>query len=300
MELRQLRHLLEVVRTSSFRRAADGLGLTQPALSKSIKKLEDELGVELLERGPNGAVVTPYGQVLSEYAQSIEAEIERVTSEIAAMKGAGGGSVRVGVSTALMRFLIADVVRAMLDVHGGVGVRIVEGLQTELLSALRRGVVDIVVSGAGQRIEDPDISQKTLCRVRIGLVCAETHPLATARSVGLADLAPYRWILPGLGEQEEVRLTEALNRAGLPKPAIAIRVSSSLSMAALLRGSSLVSYLPLQLMRADPAYAGIVSLPGALFEDDAAITLSYRRRAVMLPATRLFMTELTERASRVA
>ncbi len=296
MELRQLRHLLEVVRTASFRRAADNLLLTQPALSKSIKKLEEHLGAELLERGPNGAVATPYGLIVAEYAQSIEAEVERVRSEIAGMKGSGNGSVRIGISTSLLRFLLADILRTMMDKFPRITVRIVEGLQTELLAALRQGTVDVVICGGESPLDNPEFLQKPLCRVHIGVVCASGHPLAKSGQASLLELSRYRWILPDLGEQEEIRLRNTMAKAGLPAPAIAIRVSSSLAMAALLQGTSLVSYLPLEFMRSDPAYQNICTLDCPAAGAEARIMMTYRRRAVLLPAAKMFITEMQSMA----
>ena len=95
MELRQLRYFLEILRHASFGRAADALHITQPALSKSLRTLEAELGVKLLERSARGVIATPYGRILESYAGLAARELERAVEEIKALAGRGGGVVRV-------------------------------------------------------------------------------------------------------------------------------------------------------------------------------------------------------------
>lgn len=299
MELRQLRHFLEIVRCASFRQAADNLHLTQPALSKSIRNLENGLQVTLLERTPTGVVPTEYGKVLVDYATYIDFELTRASTELESLRGAAKGMVRIGVGTSIMRYLLPTVVRDFLAQNPGITLSIVDGLKAGLFASLRRGEVDIVVSSVGEEPEDPDITQRVILNDRIGVVACRNHPLAGKPLVTLQDLAPYKWVMPGANEPEGSVLRLLLGHANLPPPELAVRTSSSLAMAAILPGTTFLSYLPTKLVELDPSYNTLTRLNTETVWRDSRIGISHRKRGIMLPAVRRFITCLTEAAGKM-
>ncbi|UIY32400.1 LysR family transcriptional regulator (plasmid) [Neorhizobium galegae] len=94
LDLRQLRHFIAVVHTGSFSMAAENLRLTQPALSKSIRSMEQSLGVRLLDRGPSGVQATIFGQRLIGYSELLLSLASEAIDEIDALRGARRGSLR--------------------------------------------------------------------------------------------------------------------------------------------------------------------------------------------------------------
>ena len=299
MEIRQLRHFLEIVRCASFRQAADNLHLTQPALSKSIRNLENILQVELLERTPTGVVPTEYGKVLLDYATYVDFELTRAQAELTSLRGADKGTVRIGVGTSILRYLLPGVVRSFLAENPAITLSIADGLKAELMAKLRRGEVDIVISSVPEQADDPDIAQRIILHDRIGVVACRTHPLAEKALVTLHDLARYKWVIPGANEPEGAVLRLLMGHADLPPPELAVRTGSSLAMAAILPGTDFVSYLPTKLLELDDSYAGLTLLKTQTVWRDTRIGISHRKRGIMLPAVRRFMQALTDAAGRM-
>ena len=296
MELRQLRHFQEIVRCASFGQAADKLNITQPALSKSMRNLEASLGVQLLERHPSGVTPTEYGRVFLDYAALVTSELERAVEELEALKGRGRGIVRVGAGTTLMKYLLPQAVRRFMAQDAANAVNVRQGLKDDLLALLRRGDIDVMVGSINPDAVDDDLRQEAVLEDRIAVVCDAAHPLAAqAGPVGIAAMAAYQWVLPETSEPEGERLARAFRGAGQTGPAVAVRTSSSIFMAALLKDGPYLSYLPRALIAMDPDYAHLAVLdPEVPVWPRVVVGVSYRRRGVMLAPVRRFINRLKE------
>lgn len=295
MELRQLRHFQEIVRCSSFGQAAEKLNITQPALSKSIRNLEQSLGCLLLERHPSGVTPTDYGRVFLDYAMLVTSELERAVAELDALKGKGRGVVRVGAGTTLMKYLLPQAVRRFMAQDDGNSVNFRQGLKDDLLALLRRGEIDVMVGSVNPDATDDDLRQELVLEDRIAVVCDRAHPLAGAGKLTPAQLAAHQWVLPETSEPEGERLARAFRTAGAAGPAVAVRTSSSIFMAALLKDSAYLSYLPRALIALDPDYGHLAVLDT---EEPiwarVVVGVTYRRRGVMLAPVRRFINRLKE------
>ncbi len=298
MELRQLRYFREIVRHANFGRAADALGVTQPALSKSMRALEQELGVELLERSANGVVVTPFGRILGEYAATICTELDRAVEEIRALNGRSSGLVRVGGSTTVLRYFMPEVLRQLQPRYPDIEVSVIEGLRDDLTAALRSGELDLALSLSLDDATMAEFAVERLLGDTIAVVASRDHPLAAQTDVTLADLVPYRWVLPNRREHERQSLFDLFRVSGLPIPKVAVQTGSSVLMAALMQGQHHLSYLPQSLRKLDPVFADLTPLPLALHGGDTEMWLLTRRRSVQLPATRAFIAAVREIAQR--
>lgn len=295
MELRQLRHFIEIVRAASFGQAAERLHITQPALSKSIRNLERTLGVQLLERHPAGVSPTDYGTLFLDYATLVTTELERAVDELNELRGRGKGVVRVGAGATMMQYLLPQAVRAFVEGDASGSVTFQQGLREDLIARLRRGEIDVVVGSVNPDYVDDDLRQELILNDRIAVVAPATHPLAQREGLPLASLTPYRWVLPDKSEAESDRLAHAFRAAGLPSPTCVVRTSSSVFMASVLKNSDYLSYLPAALIDMDPDYAHLraLSLSETIWPR-VAVGVTYRRRGVMLAPVRRFINRLTE------
>lgn len=302
MELRQLRHFLEIVRCSSFGQAAERLHVTQPALSKSIRNLENSLGVKLLERHPNGVVPTDYGEMFLEYASLIEAEIDRLKAEIEQMKGTGRGVVRVGAGATILQYLIPQAVRAFMALGTDSTVTFRQGLRDELVACLRRGEVDLIVGSISPigAEDDGEFRRERVLRDTIVVVASDTHPLANARNVTIADIAGHDWVLPEGTENERDRLGRVLRAEGYEPPNCVITTPSSNFMATMLRGSDYLSYLPEALLQGEGVYAHLkrIEIERPIW-DPVDVGVIYRRRGIMLRPVRRFINRLIEAGAEI-
>jgi DNA-binding transcriptional LysR family regulator len=297
MELRQLRHFQEIVRAASFGRAADALNITQPALSKSIRNLEHSLGCQLLERHPSGVTPTEYGRVFLNYAALVTSELDRAVAELDALRGRGRGVVRVGAGATMLRYLLPQAVkRFMAQAADGASVSFRQGLKEELLAALRRGEIDVMVGSLSATRIDEDLHHEVVIADRIQVVADRAHPLASARAIALHQLAAAQWVLPEGREPERDRLAAAFRAAGhAGAPRVAVRTGSSPFMAELLKGSDYLSYLPVALIRLDPDFAHLAALDVAEpIWPAVSVGVTYRRRGVMLMPVRRFINRLKD------
>jgi DNA-binding transcriptional LysR family regulator len=301
MELRQLRHFQEIVKVSSFGQAAERLHITQPALSKSIRNLERSLGCQLLERHPSGVTPTEYGRVFLDYAALVTSELDRAVEELDALAGRGRGIVRVGTGATMMRYLMPRAVKLFMAQADGSSVALRQGLKEELLAALRRGDIDLMVGSVGSGPVEEDLHQELVLEDRIAVVADAAHPLAGRAGLGLADLAPFSWVLPEGREPENERLSAAFRLQSLAPPTVAVRTASSPFMADLLRGSAYLSYLPVALLHLDPDFRHLVALDLAEpVWPPVAVGVTVRRRGVLLMPVRRFINRLKDAGRAIA
>ncbi|MFN3287471.1 MAG: LysR family transcriptional regulator [Sphingomonadaceae bacterium] len=298
MELRQLRHFQEIVRCASFGQAAQKLNITQPALSKSIRNLEQSLGCQLFERHPSGVTTTEHGAVFLDYASLVISELNRAIEELDSLSGRGRGVVRVGAGSTMMRYLLPQAVRRFMAQAEGNSVSFRQGLKDELLAMLRRGDIDIMVGSVNPDTLADDLRHEPVMRDRLVLVADRAHPLVGAGPVAMAALHEVSWVLPEVSEPESARLMRALRRHGMASPHVAVRTGSSVFMAAVLKDSRYLSYLPQGLLSLDPDYAHLA--PVELAEPIwplVTVGVVFRRRGVLLAPVRRFINRLKDVAS---
>src|SRR5580658_2919475 len=188
MELRQIRHFLAAVEHGSLGKAADALGITQAALSKSIKRLEDALRTRLLDRGPRGVRPTIFGENFASHARLIAVEARNAEADIEALRGAARGDIMVGVSPSIARHILPNAAARLLKHRPGLRIRIYSGMVDTLIDEIRNGNLDLVVSALPQQSEDPDLVQKLLFQNSVNVVAGDGHKLIVAPRVTLADL----------------------------------------------------------------------------------------------------------------
>jgi DNA-binding transcriptional LysR family regulator len=282
------------VRLGSFARAAEVIGITQPALSKSMRTLELELDVTLLERGPSGVFPTPFGRILVEQAGRSCTDIDRAVREIGALKGSGRGLVQVGGSTTVMRLFLPRILRRMRGSENEAEIVVMEGLRDELLTALRNGRLDVALSLTPDPAVAAEFRVEALLNDDIAFVVRRRHPLAGRGIVRFEDLCDYRWIMPSSYESERKDLAQRFQSRGLPAPNVAVQTSSSAIMTSLLRETDHVSYLPRTLLRLGDLARDLHQLPIETGMRGPDICLITRRSGVVLPPVRAFVAATRE------
>jgi LysR family nitrogen assimilation transcriptional regulator len=142
MEIRQLRYLVHVAEAGSFSRAASVLGIAQPALSRQVHALEQELKQRLLIRDGRGVRPTEAGTRLLAHARSILGQVQEAANEVLALRGSPVGSVSIGMPATLAKLLIVPVVTEFRRRFPHATIRITEGLSTYLREFLGAGRID--------------------------------------------------------------------------------------------------------------------------------------------------------------
>ena len=292
MELRQLRYFREVVRLGSFRRAAERLFITQPALTKSIRALEDELGAQLLERNANGVTTTPFGDILVGCADSVAIDIARATAEIESLNGKSGGIVRVGGMTTVMQWILPSVVKRLVSGGGDFRVVATVALLNDIVTQLAEGEIDIGLCTLYPWHQSEALVGERLLRDEVCVVGARSHPLANRAGLAFADLVPYRWVLPGAGDAWRSRLFEVYREEGFEDPVVAVETGSAALMARLVEGTTMLSLLPRKLLASDTVFAELGEIETKPHWPNFEVYLAYRKAGILLPSTRRFVDAL--------
>lgn len=195
--MNRLDDFLAILEAGSIRAAARRSGPSQPALTKSLRHLESDLGVKLFQRTPSGVVPTRFGHSLAARARAIRAEVRKAEEEIEEMAGGRAGAVSFGVGTVSAVLLLPEAVRRLRTTYPEARVRIAEGLPHILVPMVREERLDFAL---GARLEgplSPGLAFQPLYNSPRTVVVRRGHPLAKAES--LAELQDSEWLsLPAL------------------------------------------------------------------------------------------------------
>lgn len=218
MELRDLRYFSTIVDEGSINKAAARIGVSQPALTKSVRMLELYLGVKLLHRSAKGVSTTGHGKLLYARSKSIVAELVRAESEIAALTGGGTGTLTVGVlPSESMNVLPAACVRLMNELPD-LRLRIVEKPLADLEAGLRQGEFDFIMSLLARDNTDRALVQKILFYDHPSVLVRQGHPLLKEEGITIARLAAFPWILPPTGTARRSQIDLLFSSSGFSLP----------------------------------------------------------------------------------
>lgn len=229
----------------SVHAAARKLGITQPAVSKSIRQLEAELGMPLFDRSSKGALLNAFGEAFLARAQLAVHELQRGRDELALMNGReDSGTVAFSVFGSPALVLVPGALAYFRQRYPRAQVRIVEGSGSAARSGLNDGSLDF--SLLPLPFDDPggDFTVEHLIDNHRVVVARRGHPLAHATS--LAELVDAQWITTGAMDSREVEFEAPFRRYGFPVPQSFIRCESLIALLALLAGSDLITFLPPQ------------------------------------------------------
>jgi len=244
MKLNHIRDVIAVAERGSLRSAARHLGIAQPAITRSIRELEHELGATLFVRHVDGVALTPMGEAFLRRATVIQLELERTKDEIRQLQGAKTGSVAVGLSTAGHVALLPRVLKPFAKTYPEVRLRIVEGLFPVMEAELVDGTIDFYVGPLAEDSVSSEFAVEKLFDNRRIMVARRGHPLARAKS--LSELTGAKWVATSVTIASEAELGPVFARFKLPPPFIAARTQTALSMIAVAAYSDYLAMLPVQ------------------------------------------------------
>jgi DNA-binding transcriptional LysR family regulator len=293
IDVPRLRQLALIVRHRSFSKAAESMGISQPALSKSIRSLERALGVQLLERGRFGAMPTAFGLALVRHADSIDAELRSASQEIEALRVARSGHTIIGCGPSEATRLLPTALSRLRDSSPGIRVTILYGLNAALMPMVKHGEVDFALSSIPARCPDTDLKQLRLHEDRAAVIARRGHPLLGRREpLTAADLLDQHWILATKLELERLAFDQVFVEAGLAPPEDAIETTSAVLMKTLVMQSDFLTFLPRELVYWEEraGFLAPLSLLGPAWRRNVGVTL--RARAGLNPAAQALIKTL--------
>lgn len=255
MELRQLNYFVQLAQRLNYSQTAKVLCITQSTLSQQIRKLEDELGVQLFVRNSHHVQLTDVGQNILPAAEQVIHDANTCINMIHDVQNLGTGELSIGTTLTFLP-LLKETVLEFARLYPGVKLNIVCKSMEELMQKLEKEEIDVALSfssiNENERIDSHPLFDNNLC-----IVVSDTHPLAHNKSLRLRDVEKFRLALPSKGMQARETfdsMTEGMDldfRIGLEINQISILMD-------IVRGSRFVTFLSGATVHRQP---GLVSIP---------------------------------------
>ena len=243
MRLTQIRDFVAVVEHGSINGAARALAVSQPGITKSIKGLEKDLQVKLVQRTTRGALPTEYGRAFYLRARVAQSELNRGRQEIEQLAGERDGSIAFGTGPIAAATIVPEAVNAFRRQFPRVDVRVVEGFPQGLIPRVRDETLDFLIGPRYPNLRvEAGVSFRPLFQHQLAVACREGHPLASARSI--ARLTELPWLC---FEPREL-LAESFAGFGLPLPRPIIQCESHSAFLKLLSGGDMIGLVPRRIL----------------------------------------------------
>ena len=297
MELRDLRYFAVIAEHRSVRRAAEELNLSQPGLSKSLRRLEQELRTKLVARTAKGVELTAVGSVLAAHVRGLQLSFDDVAREAADLSEGRAGRLRVGSGPAHADLLPAAY--AVLQKEApDVTFSATASDNDVMIPALLKGELDLIVNYF------PD-SPLPGCDIDplpghhdIVVYAAASHPLAKKRARTLADLANQSWVLSPINMLPWHWLPQAFQKSGQPPPRVAFETRSVPLRLQVVAASRHLGFLAGRVVRQAASQYRLKELPLKDVTWHRPIGIILRKGAYLSPAAQRFIEILKSTAKR--
>lgn len=295
MTLQQVRDFLAVLEQGSLHGAARASGQTQPALSRSLRRLEADLGAPLFERHAGGMRANAIGQRFAEHARRLAREAEQARDAVAQLRGAAGGRVFYGISVAPSLLLAPAAIRRFRRRFPEVALRCRSGLFHQFGGALRDGELDFAICPLPPGPQDPGLQARTLLVSELVLVARREHPRARVRSLKALRDEGFVSGLPTGPRGSGIH--EAFAVAGLGAPRIELQTEGLIDTLAMVTGGDCLALLPAALLRRGLLREPLVRVPVEDVLPRYAVALMTRRDGSLTPAAQELATQFEREAA---
>lgn len=206
MKLHQLRALVMIADCGSIRAAARQLDVSQTAVAKALRELEEQLQLPLLVRNASGVVLTQYGQSLLQHARQMLSQLERAQLELAHLSDQAQGQLRLGISPWMGMTLLPEVVTLFRQRMPRVRLEIFEGLMAVTLPRLRDGTMEFAVGLVSSLLPRPEFVSEQIFSYQMAVVARRDHPRRDSRSIH--ELLDQDWVVNYPDASHEGLMTE--------------------------------------------------------------------------------------------
>ncbi len=295
MNIRDLGYFLAIVEYKSLQRASIAMGLSQPALTKCVHRLEEALGVRLFERGPGGTLPTQAALSFLEYAKRMNADYGGAMQMMGDLAASEAAVIRLG-TTPIWEFLVHEAIGEFLPQRPASRFRVSILFSDKLLSALANGYIDLALVTAPK--SDPAFEVVNLSDDVMVPVARSAHPLHhLGRAPTLTELAAASWALPRTGVLSRDQLEQVFSTQNLPAPIVQVEVDGGapLGTFTLLNRSDLIGLCPSCLSNTAAA-AGLLPLVVDGLKLRTGPSLVTRKDSVLTPVVEMFIRRVAELA----
>ncbi|HJS86781.1 MAG TPA: LysR substrate-binding domain-containing protein [Acetobacteraceae bacterium] len=250
LRLHLLRAVDAIERNRSLLKASVALGVSQPALTKSLHELEDILQLRLFDRHPRGVYPTEGGIVFVRSARRILAELRRLDEELDLLSSPGGGTLALGALPVAASGVLPGALARLKAAYPAIRVRLQQGRTEELLPLLASGELDLIVGRLYEPAVPDGFAREALWSEPISVLARAEHPIFSLGAVTVEELGRYDLVLPTATQRVGQEIEHLLSLLGID-PAASLRSSSHGFIREMLHGTDLLSVMPRLMMVGD-------------------------------------------------
>ena len=287
LRMQQLRVVDALAAQGSLLKASSVLGVSQPALSKTLHEIEDILQLRLFERHARGVRVTPAGAVFVRSARSILAELRRVDEELETVTSPEGGSVSIGALPVAASGILPGVLSRLKAMHPAIRIDLRQGRSEDLQPLLAAGEIDLIVGRLYEPAMPDGFRREKLWSEPMSILARAGHPLLSLDKVSVEDLQGYELVLPTISQRVGQEIEHLLDRLGVSS-ALALRSSSHGLIRELLHETDAISLVPKLMMLGDLLRGTLAVVPLPIRAPDRPAGLVFRRDRPLLPPAQAF------------
>ncbi|WPC03450.1 LysR substrate-binding domain-containing protein [Pseudomonas benzenivorans] len=258
MKDHQLKALIQVAESGSIRAAARAMNLSQSALTKALRELEEDVGAELLTRSYRGIDFTPAGHALLVRARLAHATLDKAREEIRLLRGGAGARITIALTPLVAATILPPVLTEFRRIQPDAALSLEEGLLTQALPGLLEGRLDFAVALANPEDLPYEVSFEALAEVHAAPTGRLDHPMASART--WAELKDASWVLNLTDGSMGNHLVRWLATQGIDTPKNVVSCASLTLMLELMRRTDYIGFGPTALLSDSLFGAGLQQL----------------------------------------
>jgi DNA-binding transcriptional LysR family regulator len=281
MDLRDLTYFETIAELGHLGRAAEKLNRSQPALTKSIQRLEESFGTKLFQRDGRRIRLTPVGELLQARGKVLQQSIAQTQREVRDFASGAVGEVRMGCAATMAEYLLPELTSALLKRAPEITLKLVIGQDDMLREQLRSGHLDVII--CAQRRDEDEFTGYPVLTDEAVVIASRNHPIFTA-PFQMSDLCRYRWVLPPQGVSSRIWLNDVFARHDLPPPVVQIEANSISLLPRLIAQTSLLSFIARETLEFGKNMQDLREVPLAQTTMARTICVMLRREGYVSPA----------------
>lgn len=298
LKFRHLRVIDAIVSHESILQAAKALGLSQPALTKSLQEAEEIVGARLFDRHARGADPTPFGLTVAASARRLLAEVGRLEDELEALEGGDGGPVVIGALPVAAAGVLPGALARLQIAHPDIEVRVIQGRSEELISQLALRELDLVIGRLYEMPGEDGLVRTSFYSEPISVLARSDHPIFDSPDRTASALLQYSFVLPTVSQRLGKEIDVLLAEMGIA-PRQPLRSSSVAMIREILYATDSVAVIPHMMLAGDLMRGTVRLLPlpatgrarpaGLIRRGDTSLL---RNAQAFVDATRSYVAEI--------
>ncbi|WP_093728691.1 LysR family transcriptional regulator [Terribacillus halophilus] len=291
MEWQQLVYFKEVAEREHYLKAAKALAISQPALSRSIQKLEEQLGVPLFEKRGRGIVQSRYGKAFYTHSVNILGEMEKAEKHLRKMKDPHYGEITLGFMRSQGLQHIPRLLKQFKERYPSVEFSLNQGSTEELINQLREGKLDLCICNMDQGMEG--LAWRKLWTDQLYVYVSDTHPLAQEEQLALKQIEKEPFLLIRPGYSARVMFEQIVEKYGL-EPKIAFESEDMMTILGFVAAGQGIALLPSM----ETLHMHHVKSIPLMEPTERQIGVAWREGSVRSPASEHFVEQLVTYSTR--